>query len=144
MVGTAIRSGCEAGVVIPESHRDIFEKQSFAHFATVMPDGTPHVTPVWVGHDDGAAVLVNSARGRRKVKNVEANPKVGLSVVDPDDPYRYVSVRGEAELVDDGAVEHIDELAARYMGVEEYPHHGEESGPRVIVRIPTDRIVTNG
>jgi PPOX class probable F420-dependent enzyme len=130
--------------VIPESHLDIFESESFAHFSTLMPDGTPHVTPVWVGHEDAEYVLVNSARGRQKVANVERDPKVGLSVTDPEDPYRYVSVRGEAELVDEGAVEHIDELARRYMDVDEYPHHGEESGPRVIVRIPTDRLVTNG
>jgi PPOX class probable F420-dependent enzyme len=130
--------------VIPASHRDIFERESFAHFATVMPDGTPQVTPVWVDHEDGEFVLVNTARGRRKEKNVRRNPKVGVSVLDPDDPYRYVSVRGEAELTEEGAVEHIDKLAQRYMGVEEYPHHGEESGPRVIVRIPADDVVTSG
>ncbi|SFR40620.1 PPOX class probable F420-dependent enzyme [Halogeometricum rufum] len=130
--------------VIPESHHDIFEKESFAHFATVMPDGTPHVTPVWVDHENGKYALLNSARGRQKVRNVERNPRVGVSVTDPDDPYRYVSVRGEAELIDEGAVAHIDKLAQKYMDVEEYPHHGEESGARVIVRIPADTVVTNG
>lgn len=130
--------------MIPESHRDIFEKKSFAHVATVMPDGTPHVTPVWVDHEDGEYVLVNSARGRRKVKNIEANPKVGVSVTDPDDPYRFVSVRGEAALDEEGAVEHIDRLAQRYMGVDEYPNHGDEEGARVVIRIPTDAVVTSG
>jgi len=130
--------------VIPESHVDIFEKESFAHFATVLPDGTPHVTPVWVDHDDREYVLVNTARGRRKERNVRANPKVGVSVVDPDDPYRYVSVRGEAELTEEGAKAHIDELARRYFDVDEYPHHGEESGPRVLIRIPTEEISTSG
>ncbi|MFC6826375.1 PPOX class F420-dependent oxidoreductase [Halopelagius fulvigenes] len=129
--------------MIPESHRDIFEKKSFAHFATVMPDGTPHVTPVWVDHEDGEYVLINSARGRQKVNNVESNPKVGVSVIDPDDPYRFVSVRGEATLDEEGAVEHIDELARRYMDVEEYPNKGDEEGARVIVRIPTDKVVTS-
>ena len=130
--------------MIPESHVDIFEKESFAHFATVMPDGTPQVTPVWVGHEDGESVLLNSAYGRRKVKNVQRDPKVGVSVTDPDDPYRYVSVRGEAELVDEGAREHIDELARRYMDVDEYPYHDEESGGRVIIRIPAENVVTSG
>ncbi|WP_101296237.1 PPOX class F420-dependent oxidoreductase [Halegenticoccus soli] len=130
--------------MIPESHREIFEKQSFAHLATLMPDGTPHVTPVWVDQEDGEYVLVNTARGRRKEKNVSRNPKVGLSVVDPDDPYRFVSVRGEATLSEEGAVEHINRLAQRYMGVDEYPNLGQESGPRVIVRIPTEDIVTGG
>lgn len=130
--------------MIPESHRDIFERESYAHFATVMPDGTPQVTPVWVDHEDGEYVLVNTARGRRKEKNIRRNPKVGVSVLDPDDPYRYVSVRGEAELTEEGAVDHIDKLARQYMGVDEYPHHGEEAGPRVIVRISTDHVVTSG
>jgi PPOX class probable F420-dependent enzyme len=130
--------------VIPESHRDIFEKESYAHISTVMPDGTPQSTPVWVDHDDGEAILINTARNRRKEKNIRRNPKVGVSVLDPDDPYRYVSVRAEAELIEEGAVEHIDKLAQQYMGVEEYPHHGEESGPRVIVRIPAENVVTSG
>ena len=130
--------------MIPESHVDIFEAESYAHLATVMPDGTPQVTPVWVDHDGREAVLCNTARGRQKERNVAANPKVGVSVLDPDDPYRYVSVRGEAELIDEGADDHIDELARQYMGVDEYPHHGEESGPRVIVRIPADEVATSG
>lgn len=130
--------------MIPESHRDIFEKESYAHISTVMPDGTPQSTPVWVDHDDGEAILINTARNRRKEKNIRRNPKVGVSVLDPDDPYRYVSVRAEAELIEEGAVEHIDKLAQQYMGVEEYPHHGEESGPRVIVRIPAENVVTSG
>lgn len=131
-------------VVIPESHVDVFESKSFAHFATMLPDGTPHVTPVWVDHEDREYVLVNTARGRRKERNVRANPKVGVSVLDPEDPYRYISVRGEAELTEEGAKEHIDELAARYFGVDEYPHHGEESGPRVLIRIPTDHVSMSG
>ncbi|KPN29600.1 PPOX class probable F420-dependent enzyme [Halolamina pelagica] len=80
--------------MIPESHVDIFESESFAHLATIMPNGMPHVTPVWVDHEDREYVLVNTARGRRKEKNVRREPMVGLSVYDPDDPYRYVSVQG--------------------------------------------------
>ncbi|WP_123619435.1 PPOX class F420-dependent oxidoreductase [Halorubrum sp. CSM-61] len=130
--------------MIPESHVDIFESESYAHFATVMPDGTPHVTPVWVDHEDREYVLVNTARGRQKERNVRRNPEVGVSVLDPTDPYRYVSVRGEAELTEEGAAEHIDELARRYFDVDEYPHHGEESGPRVIVKIPAENVATSG
>lgn len=130
--------------MIPESHVDIFESESFAHVATIMPNGMPHVTPVWVDHEDREYVLVNTARGRRKEKNVRNEPMVGLSVYDPEDPYRYVSVQGEAELTEEGAKEHIDELAQRYFDVDEYPHHGEESGPRVLIKIPTERIITNG
>lgn len=130
--------------MIPASHVDILEKPSFAHLATVMPDGTPQVTPVWVSHENREYVLVNTARGRQKEKNIRNDPKVGVSVVDPDDPYRYVSVRGRATLTEDGAVEHINELTQKYMGQPEYPNLGQESGPRVIVRISTDHVVTNG
>ncbi|WP_435063161.1 PPOX class F420-dependent oxidoreductase [Halobaculum sp. EA56] len=130
--------------MIPESHADVFESESFAHLSTVMPDGTPQVTPVWVDHDEREYVLVNTARGRRKERNIRRNPNVAVSVLDPEDPYRYVSVRGEAELTEEGADEHIDELARRYMDVDEYPHHGEESGARVIVRISADHVVTSG
>ena len=130
---------------VPESMRDLFERETFASFATVMPDGTPQVTPVWVDMDDDGYVLVNTAKGRRKERNVRENPKVGVQVLDPDDPYRYVSIRGGVEAVtQDGAVEHIDALAQRYMGVDEYPNHGEEGGPRVIIRIRPDRVVTSG
>jgi PPOX class probable F420-dependent enzyme len=130
--------------VIPQSHIDVLEKQSFAQLATVMPDGTPQVTPVWVSHEDREYVLVNTARGRQKEKNIRNNPKVGVCILDPDDPYRYVSVRGTATLTEEGAVDHINELTQKYMGKSEYPHLGEESGPRVVVRISTDNVVTAG
>ncbi|MFC4246786.1 PPOX class F420-dependent oxidoreductase [Natribaculum luteum] len=130
---------------IPPEHRDLFDRKTFAQFATVMPDGTPHVTPVWVDVDDDGYVLVNTVRNRRKEKNVRRESKVGLSIPDPDDPYRYLSIRGEVvEVTTDGAVEHIDDLARRYMDVEEYPNHDAEDEDRVIVRIRPDRIVASG
>lgn len=130
---------------IPDSFLDLFEQKSFAHFATVMPDGTPQVTPVWVDYDEtDDRVLVNTMQGRQKERNVQRQSKVGLSIIDPDDPYRYVSVRGEVETVtQEGAVEHINELAHRYMG-QEYPNLEDESGPRVVIRIRPDRVVTSG
>ncbi len=129
---------------IPDDFHDLFERKTFANFATVMPDGTPQVTPVWVGYD-GDYLLVNTARGRQKEKNVQRNPKVGMSMFDPDDPYRFLSIRGEVEEVtEDGAIEHINELTKRYMGKDEYPNLGEEQGPRVIIRIRPDRVVTGG
>ncbi len=130
---------------IPPEHRDLFDRKTFAQFATVMPDGTPHVTPVWIDVDDDGYVLVNTVRNRRKEKNVRREPKVGLSIPDPDDPYRYLSIRGEVvEVTTDGAVEHIDDLARRYMDVEEYPNHDAEDEDRVIVRIRPDRVVASG
>lgn len=130
---------------IPPEYHDLFERKTFAHFGTIMPDGTPQVTPVWVDMDEDGHVLVNTVRTRQKGRNVEGNPRVGISIPDPDDPYRYLSVMGEVvEMTTDGAVEHIDELASRYMDRDEYPHHGEEGGERVIVRIRPERVVTNG
>ena len=131
---------------IPESFHDLFERETFAHFATMMPDGTPQVTPVWVDYDpDADRVLVNTARGRQKEQNASRNPKVGLSMVDPDDPYRFVSVRGEVdELTEDGAVEHINQLARRYMDVEEYPGLEDEEGARVQIRIRPDDVAAGG
>ncbi|MFC4360081.1 PPOX class F420-dependent oxidoreductase [Halobium salinum] len=130
--------------MIPESHADILESESFGHLSTLMPDGSPQVTPVWVDHDDREAVLVNTARGRQKEQNIERDPRVGISVCDPANPYRYVAVRGEATLTEEGAVDHIDRLTRRYMDREQYPHHGEESGPRVIVRIEAEHVTTSG
>ncbi|WP_435152735.1 PPOX class F420-dependent oxidoreductase [Haladaptatus sp. DFWS20] len=129
---------------IPDDFHDLFERKTFANLATVMPDGTPQVTPVWVGYQDDY-ILVNTAKGRQKERNVQRNPKVGLDMYDPDDPYRFVSIRGEVEEVtEEGAVEHINELTKRYMGRDEYPNLGEEQGPRVIIRIRPNRVVTNG
>ena len=131
---------------IPPEFHDLFERKSFAHFATLMPDGTPQVTPVWVDYDDERGhVLVNTARGRRKERNVQRDPKVGIEVSDPEDPYRYVSVRGEVVAVEgDESFEHIDSLTQRYFERDEYPHKGEERGPRVVIRIEPDRVVTSG
>ena len=127
-------------VTIPEEYHDLFEKRSFLSFGTLSPDGAPHVTPVWVDYD-GEHVLVNTARGRRKEQNLQVHEKVGGCILDPDDPYRYVGFQGEvAAVTTDGADDHIDELAARYFGVDEYPHHGEEAGERVIVRIEPTRV----
>jgi PPOX class probable F420-dependent enzyme len=129
---------------VPEAYIDLFERETFAHLGTVMPDGTPQITPVWVDYDDGD-VLVNTVRGRQKERNLSRNPRVGLCVLDPRDPYRYVSIRGAvAKLTETGAEAHIDELARRYMDIDEYPHHGDERGPRVIVRIQPERVVTSG
>jgi PPOX class probable F420-dependent enzyme len=130
---------------IPDSHHDLFEAKTFAHFATLMPDGTPHVTPVWVDHDeDSGHVLINTMEGRLKERNVRRDGRVGVSMLDPEDPYRYCSVRGEVvEVTTDGAVEHADSLAQRYMDIEEYPNHEEEDGDRMIVRIRPDTVVAH-
>ncbi|PSP58067.1 hypothetical protein BRC72_05530 [Halobacteriales archaeon QH_7_66_36] len=126
---------------IPAEFHDLFEKRTFAHVSTLLPDGSPQVTPVWVDYDEAAGdLLVNTAHGRRKEKNLRGDSRVAVSMTDPDDGYRFLAVRGEATLTTDGAVAHINELASRYMGVDEYPHLGDEDGERVIVRITPDSV----
>src|SRR6185436_17340728 len=120
--------------VIPEKYLDLFQKKAFAHLATLNEDGTPQVTPVWVDYD-GKHVLVNSARGRRKDKNMERNGAVALSLQDPDNPYRYLEVRGRVEeITEDGADQHIDKMAKKYMGVDKYPFR-QASETRVMYKI---------
>ncbi len=107
---------------IPEAYRDLLTtKKAFAHLATVMPDGSPQVTPVWIdfAHDK---LLVNTARGRVKDKNMTQNAKVAVSIIDPENPYRHMSIRGRVSaVVEKGADEHIDAMAKKYLGQDKYP-----------------------
>jgi len=119
---------------IPEKFLDLFEKKAFASLATVMPDGSPQVTPVWVDFD-GSHVIVNSARGRQKDKNMQRNAKVALSILDPDNPYRYLEIRGKVEgITEEGADAHIDKMAKKYMGKDTYPYRRPEE-VRVLYKI---------
>lgn len=129
--------------VIPENYLDLFQKKAFAHLATINADGTPQVTPVWIDYD-GTHILVNSARGRRKDKNMERNSGVALSMQDPDNPYRYLEVRGHVEeITEEGADQHIDKMAKKYMGVDKYP--GRSPGEvRVLYKINPERISKMG
>lgn len=130
---------------VPAEFHDLFEKRTFAHVAAVPANGVPHVTPVWIDYDaDRELLQFNTARGRMKERILQRNPKVGVSMTDPDDPYRYLAVRGEIErMTEDGAIDHIDALARRYMDVEEYPNKGESDGTRVIVEIRPESVVTS-
>src|SRR4029078_6169619 len=124
--------------VIPENYLDLFEKKAFASLATVMPDGTPQVTPVWVDFD-GQHVLVNSARGRQKDKNMERNSSVSLSIMDPENPYRYLEVRGRvAEITEEGAAAHIDKMAKKYLDKDKYPF-SQPGEVRVLYKITPER-----
>ncbi|HJQ27022.1 MAG TPA: PPOX class F420-dependent oxidoreductase [Blastocatellia bacterium] len=128
---------------IPEKFRDLFDKKAFAHVATLMPDGTPQVTPVWVDYD-GQYVIINSARGRQKDRNLKRSPVVALSIQDPDNPYRYLEVRGPVvEITEEGADEHIDKMAKKYMGVDRYP--GRSPGEvRVLYKIEPQHTTSMG
>jgi PPOX class probable F420-dependent enzyme len=107
---------------IPPDYLDLFtQKKAFANLATIMPDGTPQVTPVWFDMKDGA-IRVNTAKGRVKARNMTPGAPVALAVMDPDNPYRYVQVRGRVRRVtEEGAGKHIDSLAKKYIGKDRYP-----------------------
>ena len=106
---------------ISDKYRDLFQKRAFAHLATIMPDGSPQVTPVWVDFD-GTHILVNSARGRQKDLNMRRDQRVALEILDPENPYRYLQVRGRVvEITEVGADAHIDKMATKYLGEERYP-----------------------
>jgi PPOX class probable F420-dependent enzyme len=119
---------------IPSQFLDLFQKKAFASLATVMPDGTPQVTPVWVDYD-GGHVIVNSARGRRKDKNMKVGASVALAIMDPDNPYRHLQVRGRvSEVTEQGADAHIDRMAKKYLGQDKYPFR-QPGEVRVIYKI---------
>jgi len=128
---------------IPDQFKDLFSKGAFAQLATLMPDGSPQVTPVWCDFD-GTNVRVNSAKGRVKDKNMRRDKKVALSVQDPENPYRYLAMRGEVvEITEDGADAHIDSLAKKYLGKDKYPFRGPGE-VRVIYKIKPVNVHTMG
>ncbi len=129
---------------IPEAFNDLLtKKKAFASLATVNADGTPQVTPVWFDWD-GSRLRINTAKGRVKDKNLRRTPTVALTIIDPDNPYRYVQVKGRvANVTESGADAHIDALSKKYTGQDRYAKRtpGEV---RVIFTITPDRVQTMG
>jgi PPOX class probable F420-dependent enzyme len=124
---------------LSDKARTLIARPVLATLATVAADGGPQVTPLWI-EADGNDLVVNTARGRAKARNVERDQRVAVSVIDPDDPYNVVVVRGTAvEVTTDGADAHIDHLAKKYLGVDEYPMR-QPGEVRLKIRIRTDRI----
>ncbi len=123
---------------IPDSHLDLFQKKAFAHLATLMADGNPQTTPVWVDYD-GKHVVINTAQGRQKDKNMQRDGRVALSISDPDNPYRYLEVRGRVvERTHSGADQHIDAMAQKYLGKDKYPFR-QPGEVRVIYKVAPER-----
>ncbi len=121
-------------MTIPATHADLLERPTIAHIATLGPDGAPQSTPVWFRYD-GETVKFSLTTGRQKYRNVTRNPAVALSILDPDNPYRYLEVRGVVSSIDaDPDLAFINSLAQRYLGEEKYPWH-QPSDQRVIVSI---------
>jgi PPOX class probable F420-dependent enzyme len=128
---------------IPEKYHDLFQKKTFASLGTLMPDGQPQVTPVWVDFD-GKHVVVNSAKGRVKDRNMRRDPRVSMALIDPDNPYRHLQVQGRVvEITEDGADQHIDKMAKKYLGQDKYPFR-QPGEVRVLYKIRPDRTAAMG
>jgi len=116
--------------------KEISQKKAFAHIGTINPDGSPHVTPVWIDSDEKSGlILFNTSRSRRKERNMRKDPKIAISIQDPENPYHFAGIRGEVvEITEKGAKDHIDKLAKKYPNLKEYPwlQPGEV---RVIVKV---------
>lgn len=123
---------------LTEAQQELLKKPNYGVLGTIRPDGTPQMTTVWVDAEDGQ-VLVNTAEGRWKERYLRRNPRATLYVRDEDDPYKWLSVTGRAELASEGAADHIDKLAKKYLGQDRYPWH-REGEQRVIIRIEPERV----
>jgi PPOX class probable F420-dependent enzyme len=130
---------------IPETHLDLLtdEKKAFLFLATLMPSGAPQVTPVWF-NTDGEYILINSAEGRVKDRNMRARPQVALCIQDPFNPYRYLQIRGKVvEFTTDGADNHIDALTLKYRGLPKYPSR-QPGELRVKYKIQIEKVNAHG
>ena len=125
-----------------EAEARMFEEPNYAVASAVRNDGCPQQTVVWVDYD-GENVVFNTAEGRYKPKYIRQNGLAGVHVTHPEDPYKWVSVAGPAELTHEGADEHIDKLAKKYLGADSYPFR-REGEQRVIVRIKPEHVNSSG
>jgi PPOX class probable F420-dependent enzyme len=128
---------------IPQGWQATLRKPVFVHLTTLMPDGSPQSSPVWVDID-GEDLVINSAQGRVKDKNMRRDPRVSVSVTDPDNPYKALMVRGRVvNITTQGADAHIDSMAKKYLGKDKYPF-GRPGDVRVLYRIAPDSVSAMG
>lgn len=128
---------------LPSELRELLRRPSVGYLATSMADGSPQVTQTWVD-TDGEHVLINSVLSHVKTKNIRRDPRVAVAVFDPGEPSRYFQVRGQVvEVTTDGAAEHVETLARKYLGGP-YPWYGGRDQVRVIFVIKPERITTVG
>ncbi|MCH7577330.1 MAG: PPOX class F420-dependent oxidoreductase [Chloroflexi bacterium] len=124
---------------LSEGVKKLFREPNYGHLATLMPDGSPQVSPVWVDVD-GDRILVNSAEGRSKPRNVRRDARVAISIYNQENPYSSAFIRGRVvEITHEGADEHIDKLAKKYLGLDKYPYH-QPGDQRVILVIEPEHV----
>lgn len=128
---------------LDDSHRELLEKPNFCHVATLEPDGSIHGVVVWVDAE-GDRVVLNSARGRHWPNNIERDPRITLTVHDQENPYRYLFVRGRvADVTTDGADQHIDAMAKKYLGEDTYPYR-QEGEVRIRIVVEPEHVALQG
>ncbi|WP_103380708.1 PPOX class F420-dependent oxidoreductase [Pseudonocardia dioxanivorans] len=126
---------------IPDSHTDLFDKKSFAHLSSLGPDGGPQSHPVWFDVA-GGQLLVSTGTDRQKYRNIRRDPRVSVSILDPDDPYRYLEVRGRVvEIEPDPQKAFLDRLARKYLDLDTYPYEVRRGVERVVIHIQPDHVV---
>lgn len=133
---------------IPESHKDLLAGPVFATVTTVFEDGQPQASVVWT-HLEGDTVKFSVTTARQKAKNMQKNPKVSLLAIDPENPYRYIEVRGEVSITKEGGVDLINQLAKTYTGKDEYyggvaPAEQKDKEERIVVTLNPSHVVAHG
>ncbi len=127
---------------VPDGFTDIMDKKGFAHMATIGPDGAPQTSPVWYDYD-GEDLLISHTKERQKFANVMRDPRVAVSILDPDNAYRFVEIRGTVEITDDPDKTLIHKLAGKYQGLDSYPYDGPDDN-RVIFTLKAHRVIVHG
>jgi len=129
-------------VVLSAKTKMLLLGPNFGNLATVLANGSPHVAPVWVDYD-GKHLIVNTAEGRQKMLNIRRDPRVAISVMNAENPYQWVGIRGRVvEIIHEGADEHIDKMAKKYLGQDKYPMRRPEE-QRVILKIESENVIGN-
>lgn len=129
--------------VIPEAYLDLLDTTALAHIATLGPNGEPQNNPVWFDFD-GERILFSQTRTRQKYRNLKREPRIALSIVDPENPYRYLEVRGTVDRVDeDPDLEFINAMAKKYLGLEEYPYH-QPGDERIVLYVRPEHTTQMG
>ncbi len=128
---------------IPENFRDLLGAKALAHIATIGPEGEPQSNPVWFGWD-GTHVLFSQTKTRQKYRNVQRDPRIALSITDPQNPYRYLEIRGRvARIEDDQDLSFINSMAKKYLGKDKYPWH-QPGDERVVIHVQPERTTHQG
>lgn len=128
---------------IPQGYRDLLETTALIHVATIGPDGEPQSNPVWFDWD-GENIKFSQTKTRQKYRNVERDPRIAVSLVDPENPYRYLEVRGEVtEVEEDPDNDFINAMAKKYLGMDEYPYH-QPGDERIILYVKPEHTTQMG